>query len=540
MRLQRYVKKFIQVFRVFSANILISHENLRGLCFCCVKKTLRKELENDNNLIKRKNAKKGFQTEDDNNFTDRTPLTRDFGVLKEYGSSYSYFWDVLTVYFSKDLKFVGSMNKIIHSITVSSSGWCLNSSNWINNYHASYKVCVIHNVHEEVFLRSHCVPSQEYEIPRKPPWFVAIFLLCGSLRRRKRKGDTTTHSIPCPATTIMEKVLSQKGEGLQMLLTAYVLGIVSFQIESFKEGADSIYILNLGKTLEKLMMASRVLASMDNPQDLIVQSTSRPYEQRDVLRFSHYSGAQKLAGRHTQDTFTNRMPKCFTEPCPLIPNDTRTGCQPIKVDALNSYLIDEPGGIITARLNSDALFCIRKSSKILVAMFTVSRRSVNIFIYWVAMYNEAKLAFFIYWKETDRSLLEGRADVIFLHVQKASNGQMRAFGIMQYVATHSKGKPKPTQERNSAISRQSSILAQTFQSVPTLEDKLRKQHLQTNSKNEERNVPAEMEGLLEKLKQSSLSTNGLASEMTDFPRCTKEVTSPFKENGVSRLMKIVG
>ncbi|KAI3846597.1 hypothetical protein MKX03_036943, partial [Papaver bracteatum] len=128
----------------------------------------------------------------------------------------------------------------------------------------------------------------------------------------------------------MEKVLSQKGEGLQMLLAADVLGIVSFQIESFKEGADSIYILNLGKTLEKLMMAYRVIASMDNPQDLIIQSTSRPYEQRDVLRFSHYSGAQKLAGRHTQDTFTNRMMKCFTEPCPLIPNDTRTDCQPIK------------------------------------------------------------------------------------------------------------------------------------------------------------------------------------------------------------------
>ncbi|KAI3953636.1 hypothetical protein MKW98_017460, partial [Papaver atlanticum] len=120
---------------------------------------------------------------------------------------------------------------------------------------------------------------QEYEIPRNPPWFVVMLLLCGSLRRRKRKGDTTTHSTPCPATTIMAKVLSQKGEGLQMLLTADVhLGNVSFQIESFKEGADSINILNLGKTLEKLMMAARVITSMDNPQDVIVQSTSRPYE----------------------------------------------------------------------------------------------------------------------------------------------------------------------------------------------------------------------------------------------------------------------
>ncbi|KAI3953637.1 hypothetical protein MKW98_017461, partial [Papaver atlanticum] len=43
----------------------------------------RKEPE-DNNLIRRKKAKKGFQTADDNNFTNRAPPTRDFGFMKKY------------------------------------------------------------------------------------------------------------------------------------------------------------------------------------------------------------------------------------------------------------------------------------------------------------------------------------------------------------------------------------------------------------------------------------------------------------------------
>ncbi|XP_026459781.1 HVA22-like protein i [Papaver somniferum] len=203
---------------------------------------------------------------------------------------------------------------------------------------------------------------------------------------------------------------------------------------------------------------------------------------------------------------------------------------------------------MTARLKHDVLSCSRESFRIFVAMFTVSRRSVNIVIYWVAMYNEAKLAFFIYSTETDRTLVEWRArfDVTFLHVQKdTSHGQMRAVEIMQYVAKHCKGKPKPSQERNGAVSKQSPIIAQNLQSFPTLKDKLNQHHLETSSKNKDGNVPAQMaspiaklpdptlgEGILENLKESPLSTNGLASGMTVFPKFTIEITNPFKKNGV--------
>ncbi|CAH8373731.1 unnamed protein product [Eruca vesicaria subsp. sativa] len=53
----------------------------------------------------------------------------------------------------------------------------------------------------------------------------------------------------------------------------------------FKRRNDDIYIFNLGKTWEKLMMAARVIVAIENPQDIIVQS-SRPYGRRAILKFT--------------------------------------------------------------------------------------------------------------------------------------------------------------------------------------------------------------------------------------------------------------
>ncbi|MCL7034536.1 hypothetical protein MKW94_027051 [Papaver nudicaule] len=195
---------------------------------------------------------------------------------------------------------------------------------------------------------------------------------------------------------------------------------------------------------------------------------------------------------------------------------------------------------------------------ILAAMLTVSERVMDVFISWVPMYSEAKLAFFIYlWypktkgttyvyesffrpylakheTEIDRSIIEMRArftDITLLYVQKATSfGQTRAIEIMQYVATHvatqTMIKPKPTQEQSGAVTKQSSTLAENLQAVPTAEDKphrqpstvaqniqpapipedkLQKQHLQTtSSRNEEGNVPAQMASPPPKLPEPTL------------------------------------
>ncbi|OVA08300.1 Ribosomal protein S2 [Macleaya cordata] len=136
------------------------------------------------------------------------------------------------------------------------------------------------------------------------------------------------------------KGLSQKEQDIQMLLAADAhLGTknCNFQMERyvFKRRTDGIYIINLGKTWEKLQLAARAIVAIENPQDIIVQS-ARPYGQRAVLKFAQYIGAQPLAGRHTPGTFTNQLQTSFTEPRLLILTDPRTDHQPIKEAALGN------------------------------------------------------------------------------------------------------------------------------------------------------------------------------------------------------------
>ncbi|OAY36349.1 hypothetical protein MANES_11G014600v8 [Manihot esculenta] len=136
------------------------------------------------------------------------------------------------------------------------------------------------------------------------------------------------------------RTLSQKELDIQMMLAAEVhLGTKNcdFQMERyvFKRRNDGIYIINLGKTWEKLQLAARVIVGIENPQDIIVQS-ARPYGQRAVLKFAQYTGAHAIAGRHTPGTFTNQLQTSFSEPRLLILTDPRTDHQPIKESSLGN------------------------------------------------------------------------------------------------------------------------------------------------------------------------------------------------------------
>ncbi|KAF9616123.1 hypothetical protein IFM89_028589 [Coptis chinensis] len=132
----------------------------------------------------------------------------------------------------------------------------------------------------------------------------------------------------------------QKREDIQMMLAASVhLGTKNcdYQMERyvFKRRSDGIFIINLGKTWDKLHLAARVIVGIENPQDIIVQS-ARIYGQRAVLKFAQYTGAHAIAGRHTPGTFTNQLQASFSEPRLLILTDPRTDHQPIKEAALGN------------------------------------------------------------------------------------------------------------------------------------------------------------------------------------------------------------
>lgn len=68
--------------------------------------------------------------------------------------------------------------------------------------------------------------------------------------------------------------------------------------------APGINLINLGKTWEKIVFAARIIAAIENPNDVCVIS-ARPYGHRAVLKFAANTGAQAIAGRFTPGNFTN-------------------------------------------------------------------------------------------------------------------------------------------------------------------------------------------------------------------------------------------
>merc|ERR1712098_665047 len=105
---------------------------------------------------------------------------------------------------------------------------------------------------------------------------------------------------------------------------------VNFQMEQyvFKRRQDGVHILHLRKTYEKILLAARAIAAIENPADVYVIS-SRPMGQRAVLKFARYTGATPIAGRFTPGAFTNQIQAAFREPRLLVVTDPVTDHQPV-------------------------------------------------------------------------------------------------------------------------------------------------------------------------------------------------------------------
>jgi len=96
----------------------------------------------------------------------------------------------------------------------------------------------------------------------------------------------------------------------------------------FKKKTDGINIINLKKTWEKLLLAARAIAAIENPQDVFVVAT-RATTQRAVLKFARYVGCSSIAGRFTPGAFTNQIQAAFREPRLLLITDPRSDHQPV-------------------------------------------------------------------------------------------------------------------------------------------------------------------------------------------------------------------
>jgi len=96
----------------------------------------------------------------------------------------------------------------------------------------------------------------------------------------------------------------------------------------FKTKQDGVNIINLKKTWEKMVLAARAIAAIENPADVFVVSC-RQTAQRAVLKTARYIGATPIAGRFTPGAFTNQIQAAFREPRLLIIADPRADHQPV-------------------------------------------------------------------------------------------------------------------------------------------------------------------------------------------------------------------
>jgi small subunit ribosomal protein SAe len=135
-------------------------------------------------------------------------------------------------------------------------------------------------------------------------------------------------------STKLPAALNATEDDIQLLLAAQShLGTKncdkSMEQYVWKRRADGIHVLNVGKTWEKLVLAARVLASIENPADVCVIS-SRPYGHRAVTKYAGFTGAQAIAGRFTPGSFTNYITRSFKEPRIIIVTDPRVDHQAIR------------------------------------------------------------------------------------------------------------------------------------------------------------------------------------------------------------------
>ncbi|KAM5473437.1 structural constituent of ribosome [Microsporum audouinii] len=136
------------------------------------------------------------------------------------------------------------------------------------------------------------------------------------------------------APSNLPPIFNATSQDMEMMLTAQChLGSKNMQTHMepylWKTRPDGVNVINIGKTWEKIVLAARIIAAIDNPADICVIS-ARPYGQRAVLKFAAHTGAVAIAGRFTPGSFTNYITRSFKEPRLIVVTDPRTDAQAIK------------------------------------------------------------------------------------------------------------------------------------------------------------------------------------------------------------------
>merc|ERR1712071_713758 len=110
----------------------------------------------------------------------------------------------------------------------------------------------------------------------------------------------------------------------------------------YTRNKEGIHYLNISKSWEKLMIAARVIAAINNPKDVLVVA-NRQFAQRAILKFATHTGANYFGGKWTPGSLTNQNTKKFQEPRLIIVCDPRSDHQAIKESAFMNVPANNKG-----------------------------------------------------------------------------------------------------------------------------------------------------------------------------------------------------
>lgn len=97
----------------------------------------------------------------------------------------------------------------------------------------------------------------------------------------------------------------------------------------WKRNTTGQHIVDIGKMWQKIMLTARIIAAVDNPEDVCVVS-SKEMGHRGIIKFSKFVGSSSTSGRFSPGTFTNHSQAGFKEPRLVIVTDPHEDHQAVR------------------------------------------------------------------------------------------------------------------------------------------------------------------------------------------------------------------
>jgi len=97
----------------------------------------------------------------------------------------------------------------------------------------------------------------------------------------------------------------------------------------YKKNNAGANIINVNKMWEKIVLAARIIAAVENPEDICVVST-KEMGHRAILKFARFIGCTHCSGRFSPGTYTNHSQSGYKEPKLIIVTDPAIDHQAVR------------------------------------------------------------------------------------------------------------------------------------------------------------------------------------------------------------------